>query len=1136
MKPLLYRKATLLLVACAAAALFLFLGVNQSAQTTPQLPARTGHINDFAHLIDDATRQRLETTLENLKQKTAIQFDVVTVETTGGQDIFDFSQQLAQSWKLIGRSSTGKNLLLVLSVNDKTSFTQFSKAAQSDLPEGVLGEISLRLRGYVSSGRSAEGVSAAVEYFVSSVARNRGFNVEDLNLPVALSAASPAAVETKPDAALPQPPPEAVAVASPATNQTSSQVDPVLTSASVAALPTRVNTERNERVPAKIKKATSADDAAEAEEVELTLTLPGEARVTALKKFLQTHPDSRAKSRALELLTSSHAALGDELLQKGDSTRGVEQLLLAISEAPLDPSDKLFAGVISKIPLNLYLRDERAAADNAARSIATKFGANPLKLLAVAEFYIAIERGEEARQIATQAITLAPNLAEAHQTLGSALHVSLRLEEAAAEYKRALELDPNAKTGRRRLADLRRAFGKDEEALALYREQLAADATDKGARAGVVMSLLDLGRTDEARTELESALQSDPKNVPLLSSAAYWFAAHNESDLAIALGNRAIEIEPRYTWSQVAVARAMIAQRNPLGAERAIRFARLYGKFPTLDYELANTLVSAGLYDEAAEILTQTFRFNNNQIEARLGGRTAAQATNFIELLSPERQASLFQLTAADSESSAKVLKDLLVFATATNSATEAINEQAAVAAAKEFASGSDAARAHRELYAANKLLQKGIGFQTAYELAEAARSSADAGLTVPALTLAVQAGEYREIRARAIAAGGTLDIPEAPPNILSNILRGRIEDTSGWALFNSDKFDEAVDHLRRAVNILPEGTPALRASLWHLGAALERQGKNEEAISYYIKSYNAGEPDPLRRTVIEKLYRRVNGSLEGLDERIGRASTAAISETTPARKETIATKPGAEPETTTSSAQPAVNEPTPTPAASPSTDVATPTPTPSPEVVAVTPSPSPEVITPTPAPSPEIVAAATPSPSPSPEVITPTPVASPSSSPSPEVITTTPSPTPQVKGESQPSPSPTPSPEVAATPSPTPVAETPPTAAPSPEAKPAETSAKTPATFTVSGSVKDANNNLLASVVVVLISSQGTVLTTTTDELGNYSFTVAPSEHGYRVIPSRDGFTFEPLDRLLPSVSGDLKELNFIGTPAPKP
>ncbi|MEP6742659.1 MAG: TPM domain-containing protein [bacterium] len=1084
MKLTLYRKAALLFVSCGAAALLLAFGANQLAQTTPQLPERAGHISDFAHVIDDATRQQLETTLENLKQKASIQFDIVTVESTGGLDIFDYSQQLAQSWHVLGRATTGKNLLLVLSVNEKTSFTQFSKAAQRDLPEGVLGEITQRLRGYLNSGRTSEGVSAAVDYFISSVARKESLNVEDVNTPVAT--ATPAAIESKPNVV--------------ASTQITPKPVTVARDTNLSALYTKPRTPR-----------TTGNILDESEEVELTLTKPAEARVAALKEFLDEHPDSAVRKRALELLTSSHAALGDELLKKGDSARGVEQLLLAISEAPIDPSDKLFAGVVSQIPLNLYLRGERAAADTAARNIVTKFGADPKKLLSVAGFYVAVERGEEAQQVAMQATKLAPDLAEAHQTLAMALHVSLRLDEAAAEYKRALELDPKAKVARRKLADLRRAFGKDEEALALYREQLAADSTDKAARAGVVISLLDLGRTDEAKTELESALQADPKNLPLLSSAAYWFAAHKENELAIGLGNKAIEIEPRFTWSHVAVARALIAERNPLAAERLIRFARLYGKFPTLDYELANTLASAGLYEEAAEVLTQTFRFNNNQIETRLGGRTAAQATNFIELLSPERQASLFQLMAADSESSAKVLKDLLVFATATNAPTETINEQAAVAGAKEFASGSDAARAHRGLYAASRLLQKGIGFQTAYELAEAARSSADAALTVPAVTLAVQADEYREIRARAIAAGGTPEIAEAPSNILSNILRGRIEDISGWALFNSDKFDEAVDHLSRAVNILPPGTPTLRVSQWHLGAALEQQGKKEEALSYYIKSYNAG-PDPLRRTVIEKLYARVNGSLEGLNERLGLSSTV-VSEAAPARDEMNATKPAAMTETPTSNAQPAANQPTPAPPSSPSTEVTTVTPVPSPEVATATPTPSPEA-------------------SASPEVRTATATSTPS--PEGQKVPTSSSPTPAVREPSQPSPTPTP--EAAAAPSATPLAETPPNAAPTPETQPVETRARRTTTFTVGGSVKDANNNALANVVVVLISSQGTVLTITTDELGNYSFTVAPSDHGYRIIPSRDGFTFEPIDKQLSSVSGDLKELNFIGAAKPQP
>jgi len=89
-------------------------------------------------------------------------------------------------------------------------------------------------------------------------------------------------------------------------------------------------------------------------------------------------------------------------------------------------------------------------------------------------------------------------------------------------------------------------------------------------------------------------------------------------------------------------------------------------------------------------------------------------------------------------------------------------------------------------------------------------------------------------------------------------------------------------------------------------------------------------------------------------------------------------------------------------------------------------------------------------------------------------------------------------------------------------------------ATITITGRVKDASGNAIANVVVVLISPQGSVLASTTDEQGNFSFTVAPSSstRSYRIIPSKEGLSFEPLDRVLPVASDDQKELNFVGTP----
>jgi tetratricopeptide (TPR) repeat protein len=755
--------------------------------------------------------------------------------------------------------------------------------------------------------------------------------------------------------------------------------------------------------------------------------------------------------------------------------------MLAIAEAPVNPSEKLFTGVISQIPLNLYLRGESEAAEKAAQDIEAKFGNDPKRLVVLSGFYLSTERGVEATRLATQAVRLAPDSAEAHLGLGRALHISLRLDEAAAEYQRALELDPNSRSARRSLADLNRGSGKAEEALALYRRQLEADPADKAARTGSILSLLDLGRIDEAKGELDKALQADPRNLNLLAGAAYWFAAHSDSDFALRLGTQAVQIEPRYTWSQVALARALIAQKKPLEAERSLRFAKQYGKFPTLDYELASALVAAGLYDEAAEILMQSFSVKDNQIETRLGGQAQARADNFIDLLAPERRASIFQAVAADTENNAKLLKALLTFATLINEQINGgtLDEHRTIAAAKEFASSDDAARVHRQLYAASRLLQKGVGFQTAYELAEAARTSADAGMNVPALTLAVQADEFRAIRARAIAGGGTPDIPEAPRNVLSNLVRGRIEDISGWARFNQDKLDDAVDHLKRAVTILPEGTPAARTSMWHLAAALDRQDKKTEALSYYIKSYNSGEPDPVRRAVIEQLYRKVNGSLDGLEERIGPASVTSGSELAPNTNSTsgdTAARTTSSPEST-AAATPSVSEtPTPAPAATSSSTPATEVP------AAVVPQPEVTPISKTQASSPDAAPGST------------APALSASTG--------------------------TPEPPAASTPS-------------SLSASPVEKMDKPPrATVTITGRVKDAGGNPIANVVVVLISPQGTVLASTTDEQGKYSFTVAPSSatRSYRIIPSKDGFAFDPVDKVLPVVNDDQTELDFVG------
>ena len=792
----------------------------------------------------------------------------------------------------------------------------------------------------------------------------------------------------------------------------------------------------NKTADAATHKTASKPTGAQAEFDEL-VKLPAAERVTRLQAFLDANPPAALRARAVEHLIGAHAALGDERLQAGDAEAGVAEFKQALALAPPDMSDKLFVEVVSQFPANLFLRGQQAAAREAAQLIEAKVKDNPQRLLALAAFYLNVEQPDEAARLAETARTLAPDLAAAHQALGAAYRLALRLDEATAEYKRALELDPKSMVSRRNLAELLRAGGKPEEALALYREQLAADPKDRLAQAGVVLSLLDAGKREDAERELAAALQDEPRNLTLLVGAGYWYAAHGDAARALELASRAVDIEPRYTWAQVALARALVADRRAADAERALRFARLHGRFPTLDYELASALAAAGLYEEAAEELAHTFTLKDGQLETQLAGRTPARADNFIELLAPERRASIFQFAPADTDANARMLKGLLAFQLALD-APGGPDEAALAAAAREFAAGDDTLRAFRQLYAADRLARRGVALTTAVELAEAAKSGVEAAADTPVASVAVAADELQLIRARAISAGGTPDFPVISRETLSRIMRGRTEELIGWALFNQGKAGEAVTALKRAVSVLPPASLYWRNTQWRLGAALAANGQPREALAAYVKGYDRLAPDPARRAIIEALYAKVNGSTKGLDALIG---PPALVSSTNADATTPTPAANAAPAQANESPTPA---PTETPKPSETSKASeTPAPTPTPETKPVEdapPAPTPPPAAPTPTPTPAETPAE-PTPTPVESKPTPEPAASPSPTAEPKA---TPTPTPE------PTATPSPTPEPVATPSPTPVATPSPTpvAAPSPvdpqatpvETKPAET------------------------------------------------------------------------------------------------
>ncbi|MGB7922185.1 MAG: TPM domain-containing protein, partial [Pyrinomonadaceae bacterium] len=172
--------AAIVVFACLVAAC-----VSAHAQTTQspvQMPNPPTPVVDNANVIDDATEQRLDNMLKNLSEnkQANMEMAVVTVRTTGGQDIFDYSLAVMRGWG-IGLGDKG-GLLLLVAVDDRKYHTQVSRHLEGDLPDGVVGELQRRyLVGPFRAGDYSKGIMDTTQAYLATLAEKRGFSIEGLD-------------------------------------------------------------------------------------------------------------------------------------------------------------------------------------------------------------------------------------------------------------------------------------------------------------------------------------------------------------------------------------------------------------------------------------------------------------------------------------------------------------------------------------------------------------------------------------------------------------------------------------------------------------------------------------------------------------------------------------------------------------------------------------------------------------------------------------------------------------------------------------------------------------------------------------------------------------------------------------------
>ena len=168
------------------ALLFLLFTVEARAQIKPQspvpLPVPFTPIVDNANVIDAQTRERLESIYRNLKERANIEYAVLTVPTTGEQDIFDFSLAVARGWGIGSKEGDKAGFLLVVAIQDRKYFSQISDHLEGDLPDGAVGQIQReRLVPAFRQRNYSKGIYDTIQAYAATLAAKRGFSVDGID-------------------------------------------------------------------------------------------------------------------------------------------------------------------------------------------------------------------------------------------------------------------------------------------------------------------------------------------------------------------------------------------------------------------------------------------------------------------------------------------------------------------------------------------------------------------------------------------------------------------------------------------------------------------------------------------------------------------------------------------------------------------------------------------------------------------------------------------------------------------------------------------------------------------------------------------------------------------------------------------
>jgi uncharacterized protein len=144
------------------------------AEKVSDLPAPTGYVSDFAHVLSPQTIQSVDDLCLQVDRQAHAQIAVVTIKTLDdGQSIEEFSTQLEDKWK-VGAKGTDKGVLMVLVMTPRKGRIEVGYGLEGILNDAKVGDIGRSMVPAAAQGDYNRAVPLGVQEIAQVIATDAG--------------------------------------------------------------------------------------------------------------------------------------------------------------------------------------------------------------------------------------------------------------------------------------------------------------------------------------------------------------------------------------------------------------------------------------------------------------------------------------------------------------------------------------------------------------------------------------------------------------------------------------------------------------------------------------------------------------------------------------------------------------------------------------------------------------------------------------------------------------------------------------------------------------------------------------------------------------------------------------------------